>query len=235
MHLRKPIGRHFLFCLLPLLLAGAAAPAIEQHASQGFFEVELRIDRDTLHMAGNRKADVILLEFSDYRCPSCIKFNMTVKPLLRQEYVTPGKIAYAFVDAPLSTTDRGILLARAAFCAGQQGRFWELHDWLFLHPALSGNGAVDRAVEELALDRDPFSACLSDEASKQAVLASQEIAGNLGVSATPVFFVGWRISDDLYRGKWIRGAEHYFVYRYLIEKALEHASLRTPKGGEGER
>ncbi len=220
--MKSRIVKYLGFSLFPLflLLAGTAAPSIERVSSRGFFEAELRIDPATLHLAGNRDAGVILIEFSDYRCPSCMKFNMTVLPHLKQTFIDPGKIAYAFVDAPLSTTDRGILLPRAAFCAAKQGRFWEFHDWLFLHPTRSGNEAVKAGARALSLDLSALETCLSSEESKRVVLASQEAAQRLGVSATPAFFIGWRKSENLYSGKWVRGAEHYFVYRYLIEKSL---------------
>ncbi|RMD97332.1 MAG: hypothetical protein D6812_15450 [Deltaproteobacteria bacterium] len=220
--MKHRIAKYPKFSFFPILvfLVGVAPPSIEPVSRHGFFEAEVRIDPATLHLAGNRDASVILLEFSDYRCPSCMKFNMTVLPHLRQTFIDPGKIAYAFVDAPLSTTDRGILLPRAAFCAAKQGHFWDFHDWLFLHPTHAGIEAVQAAAKAVSLDLPALETCLSSEESKRIVLASQETAQRLGVSATPAFFVGWRKSENLYAGKWVRGAEHYFVYRYLIEKAL---------------
>ena len=82
---------------------------------------------------GQKNATVTVVEFSDYQCPFCARHVQQTLPLLRKEYVDTGKVKYVFRDHPLeSIHPAAFKAAEAARCGGEQGKFWEMHDKLFI-------------------------------------------------------------------------------------------------------
>lgn len=82
--------------------------------------------------AGQKTAKVTMVEFSDYQCPfSGRYFNQTLSQVM-DEYVKTGKVRYVFRDFPLeSIHPLALKAAEAAHCAGDQGKYWEMHDQLY--------------------------------------------------------------------------------------------------------
>lgn len=109
-----------------------------------------------------------------------------------------GELSYAFLHFPLQRIHpEAVAAAAAAECAGQQGRFWEMHDWLFANQAMIG--AVDylsqahgTGADEAALD-----ACMLGEGAAGAVEAEFRLGVELGVRATPTFFIGRAGADGV--------------------------------------
>jgi len=84
---------------------------------------------------GKKDAPVTMIEFSDYQCPFCRRFFETTLPTLKAEYVETGKVRYVFRDFPLDQIHpHARKAAEAAHCAGDQGKYWEMHDLLFQNP-----------------------------------------------------------------------------------------------------
>ena len=81
---------------------------------------------------GQHDAPITLIEFSDYQCPFCQRFFQTTFPVLKTEYIDAGKLRYVFRDFPLdSIHPQARKAAEAGHCAGDQGKYWEMHDLLF--------------------------------------------------------------------------------------------------------
>ena len=82
---------------------------------------------------GKPDAPVTLIEFSDYQCPFCADdFSKARSPHSRRTYIDTGKVRYVFRDFPLdSLHPQARKAAEAAHCAGEQGKYWEMHDTLF--------------------------------------------------------------------------------------------------------
>src|SRR2546427_8375547 len=83
-------------------------------------------------MLGRADAPVTLVEFSDYQCPFCQRFFATTLSAIKKQYVDTGKVRYVFRDFPLDQLHpQARKAAEAVHCAGEHGRYWEMHDLLF--------------------------------------------------------------------------------------------------------
>lgn len=80
---------------------------------------------------GSDDAKVTLVEFSDFECPFCARHFSQTYPQLKSEYIDTGKLKYVFKHFPLSFHPNAQKASEAAECAGDQGKFWEMHDLIF--------------------------------------------------------------------------------------------------------
>src|SRR6266581_5372793 len=80
---------------------------------------------------GASSAAVAIVEYADFECPYCGQYEHEVYPQISKDYVQTGKVKYFFRDLPLPMHPRAMGAARAAHSAGEQGKYWEMHDSLF--------------------------------------------------------------------------------------------------------
>lgn len=168
---------------------------------------------------GREDAPVVIYEFSDYQCPYCAESAASVLPGLRQREIPNGTVRYVFVDFPLPAHPHARPAARAARCAGEQGRYWEMHDRLF---AAQGDWSASRQpaelfrryAGELGLDADRFAACLDSNRFDAELSASVADGERLQVQGTPTLFVN---------GRRIDGAVPLSALRTLIEQEARSA------------
>ncbi len=164
---------------------------------------------------GSADATVMMIEFSDYQCPYCGRYNAQTFTLIKEKYIDTGKIRYVFKDFPLSFHEQATLAAYAARCAGDQGDYWGMHDLLFANQGEWGNaGALDvfqRYAAELDLDANALATCVTSDGYAGAVQSDLQEGMSLGVSGTPAFFVG---------NRFISGAQPFEVFEQAIEEAL---------------
>ncbi|MFF4159602.1 DsbA family protein [Streptomyces sp. NPDC001678] len=153
-----------------------------------------RKDGDPLAL-GKADAPVVLVEYADYQCSYCGRFTRETQPELVKKYVDAGVLRVEFRNFPIFGKDSE-RAARASWAAGQQGRFWQLHDELFAKlrkgDALAEDKLVDMAGKAGVKDLDKFRADLSGAESEAAVKKDQEEGYALGVQSTPSFLVGGR-------------------------------------------
>lgn len=139
---------------------------------------------------GDKNAKIVVIEFSDYQCPFCARFARDTAPLLDKEYVQTGKIKYIFRDLPLTSIHpNAFKAAEAAACAGEQNKFWEMHDRLYENSQKLALSDLPSHAESLGLDKTQFEQCLSTD--KYAAKIREDIAEatRVGVTGTPAFFV----------------------------------------------
>jgi protein-disulfide isomerase len=172
-------------------------------------------------MLGRADAPVTLVEFSDYQCPFCQRFFATTLPALKKDYVDTGKVRYVFRDFPL---DQIHPLARkaaeAAHCAGEQGKYWEMHDLLFQNQRALAPLQLAEHARTVGVDGAQFEECLSS--GRQAARVERGLAdgGAVGVQGTPTFVVGKTKAGDVVEGTPIRGAQPLETFRRIIDQAL---------------
>jgi protein-disulfide isomerase len=138
---------------------------------------------------GAPMARVTIAEFSDFECPYCGRAYPIVEELLR-EY--PGEIRVVFFNYPLSAHPHAMPAARAAVAAGNQGKFWEMHDLLFNHQTQLTDEDLDRYATQLELDLERFHADLRSAEVQANVEADRELGRRLDVDGTPTFFINGR-------------------------------------------
>ena len=155
------------------------------------------IDEQRDHIRGNPAASgtVSLVLYGDYLCPFCRR----LRPVMRQLREAFGdRLLYVFRHFPNETAHPGAtFIARATEAAAQQGRFWDMHDWLFDNPAPTEKDVVDR-VRSLSIDMDRFQRDLESDETRGRVEEDQRHAQENGVTGTPTIFI-----DGLrYDGAW---------------------------------
>jgi protein-disulfide isomerase len=138
---------------------------------------------------------VTLVEFGDYQCPTCAVFHPIVSELLRR---FPSDLRFEYHHIPLiSIHPNSIFAATAAEAAGEAGRFWEMHELLFVnqstwaaHP--SPESLFVGYAEEAGIDPARFRTLLRSPGVEARVQGDIQEAVRLGVNSTPTFFVNGR-------------------------------------------
>jgi len=177
---------------------------------------------------GRADAPVTIVEFSDYQCPFCQRFFATTLAELKKEYVETGKVRYVFRDFPLEMHAQARKAAEAAHCAGEQGKYWEMHDVLFQNQrALAPPQLADHA-RLVGLDGATFDACLSSGRHAARVDRGLADGAAAGVQGTPGFVIGRTTSGDVVEGTPIRGAQPLERFRQIIDHLLAEPSAAPP-------
>jgi protein-disulfide isomerase len=169
---------------------------------------------------GDEKAQIAIVEFSDFECPYCRKHKQTTLPALAKSYVESGQVRYYFVDYPLSFHPQAMSAAVAGVCAHQQGAFWKMHDALFGNQNSLGSELYLKLAGDLSLNREKFEACLANPKTKQKVAQHAELADQAGVQGTPAFLVGRLKNGVLTDARAISGARPATDFDKVLSKYL---------------
>jgi protein-disulfide isomerase len=164
---------------------------------------------------GAPDAPVTVVEFIDYECPYCQRFAQETFPQLKANYIDTGKVRYVARDFPLRNHPRARPAAIAAACAGEQGRFWEMHEALLGAAGQLRDADFDRHAERLGLDRARFDACRGEARHEARLTADFQAARALGVGGTPSFLVG-KSRGSVAQGRLLQGDEDYAAFERAI-------------------
>jgi protein-disulfide isomerase len=148
----------------------------------------------TVHVRGNPKAPVTLEEYGDYECPPC---GNLAEPLKSIEHEYGNRLRMVFHHLPLVVHAHAKEAACAAEAAGQQGKFWEMHDLLYKEQPIWSKAkdvytlfAAYAAM--IGLDVERFKKDMESDQIKTRVAADQRDAAKIGVTSTPTIFVNNR-------------------------------------------
>ena len=170
---------------------------------------------------GQPDAPVTLVEFSDYQCPFCRQFFATTFPELKRDYIDTGKVRYVFRDFPLDRLHpQARKAAEAAHCAGDQGKYWEMHDRLFRHQETLAPPQLSEHARALGLDGAIFDTCLNSGTHAARVNKGFRDGLAAGVQGTPGFVVGKTNTGDAVEGTPVIGAQPMEIFRRLIDQLL---------------
>jgi predicted DsbA family dithiol-disulfide isomerase len=179
---------------------------LEVNLAEPAFALEL--DDGASPARGPAKAAVTIVEFSDFECPFC----RDVQPALEEIIETYDKdVRLIFKHLPLEGHRNSLPAARAAYCAGEQERFWQFHDALFAAGDLSPPGLLDRIAADVGLGIARFQDCVKSEQSRTAIIKDIETARSLRIDSTPSFLVNGRL---------IKGALSFAEWQKIIEREL---------------
>lgn len=146
--------------------------------------------RRTLGPAG---AKVVLIEFSDFQCPSCKRAGPAIKELIR---LYPQDLNIVYKYYPLTNIHpRAMAAAIFAECAGGQGQFWPFHDILFDKQdewikSPDAKESFFQYAQELGLSRSELQACVDDPKTENTVKADVAEGDQAGINSTPTFLLG---------------------------------------------
>lgn len=170
---------------------------------------------------GESTAKLTLVEFLDYQCPYCGRFSRETMPQIDKEYIQTGKVRYVVMNLPMEATHKSAFkAAEAAACAGEQGKFWEMHDRLF-----ANQQTIDQwksHAEAVGLDISKFEACL--DGGRQAAQVRSDIAEaqKAGIAGTPSFFLAYTDakSSTIKTVTRLVGSQPYAAFKAAIDKQL---------------
>lgn len=171
---------------------------------------------------GSDEAPVTIVEFSDYQCPFCKKHFTGAFATLKASYIDTGKVRYFFRDFPIdSIHPYARKAAEAAHCAGDQGKFWEMHDVMFTNQgALKPDNLRDFA-RTMQLELDAFNACLDGGKYAQTVGTDVTAGSAAGVTGTPGFFIGKSRKDGMISATAMKGALPASAFSQVIDRLFE--------------
>jgi protein-disulfide isomerase len=174
------------------------------------------------HFKGNKNASITLVEFADYQCPFCARFSHETFPQIERDYVAPGTVRFVFANFPLDSHPYAFKAAEAAHCAGEQGKFWEMHSRLFDLQDTRYFNDWPRHAQMLALDSTKFMQCLDSEATASKVRNDLANGKNAGVKGTPAFFFGFTESNasQIKALQQIVGAKPYSAFKEVFDSLL---------------
>jgi protein-disulfide isomerase len=142
-------------------------------------------DRD--HAVGTPSAPVAVVEYGDYQCPFCGAAFPVVDELLK---LRGPVMRFAYRHFPLTNVHpHAQYAAEAAESAGAQGKYWEMHDWLFTHQHQLQPPLVAAAAAQLGLDQDAFTKAIAARTYLPKVQEDFMTGLRSGVNGTPTFFV----------------------------------------------
>ena len=156
---------------------------------------------------GAADAPIVMVEFSDFQCPFCGKFESETFGQIKKNFIDTGLVKFVYRDFPLSFHQYAQKAAEAAGCAQEQGKYWEYHDTLFAHQDALDVDSLKKYAADLGLDVAQFNDCL-DTDKYASEIAADEAAGTAnGISGTPGFIIN---------GKTISGAQPYDQFEQAI-------------------
>jgi protein-disulfide isomerase len=172
---------------------------------------------------GDAEAKVTIVEFSDFQCPYCGRVMDAVHQVER----TYGKdVRIAFKHNPLPMHPDAPYAARAAIAAGNQGKFWEMHDKLFeanvsgardgLKPA-----KIEKMASDIGLDVERFKVDVKAPEATDIITSDQAQARTLAAYGTPSFFIN---------GAKIAGAVPFETFKAVIDAQLKRANQALATG-----
>ncbi len=167
---------------------------------------------------GNASARVVLEMWGDFQCPFCERFLSTTFPDLQRRYIDSGELRFVWRNfAWYGPESRDA--AVAAYCAGEQGKFWEYHDALYrnqggINSGAFNRGTLNRIAEELGVDMTAFGACSAGTKYQDLLNAEYDSGRDKDIGGTPTFFIN---------GKEVVGAQPTETFVGLVESALQAA------------
>ena len=146
------------------------------------------IDRPQIYpesQVEGRGGKVVLFEYASFTCPHC----RAAQPMIEKIYAQYGdKILHVWKDLPADggeSKKAGV----AARCAGDQGKFWQYHDWLYAQENFNDSAYVAGA-ESLKLNKEQFGQCLNDPEKLDLVERDLLEAYTLGIDTAPTLVIG---------------------------------------------
>lgn len=207
-----------------ILLKGGEAPVATMPVDNSVKRIYTglsRLDTGLDRVLGNDQAKITLTVYEDFQCPYCGMFFRDTEGVIIDNYVKTGKVKFIYRDFAFLGPE-SIKAAEAARCAGDQGKFWEYHDYLFNHQNGENQGAfadsnLKSFAKILSLNTYSFNQCLDSGKHGQEVNDSATIGKNAEVKGTPKGFIlkDGKIVDT------IDGAEPMTMVTAKLDKVLK--------------
>jgi len=185
-----------------------AAPAQPTAPTADVTKLSPVTDQD--YIRGNKNAKITLIEISDFQCPYCQRHTPTMDKIL-EDYGDQVRLVWR--NFPLSSIHPyAQKAAEASECAGEQGKFWEMHDLMFVNQSALDTPSLKIYAGQIGLDQTKFNDCLDSGKYESKIKKQVTEATAAGISGTPGTFVN---------GELVKGAYPYETFKQIIDKLLE--------------
>lgn len=174
--------------------------------------------------AGDPNAPIKIEEYSDYQCPYCRIFFENTEDALTQSYIANGTVHFVYRSFGSFIGAESGRAAEASYCAGDQDKFWDMHDIIFANQTGENAGSyTDRRLtafaEEIGLDMDEFGSCFNGRKYADRVEEDFKDGVEAGIRATPSFVMTYTVNGET-KTRVIEGAQPFDVFQQEIEAAL---------------
>ncbi len=194
-NLSKIMKKIYLFAI-PIavgILTGMFLAFYPQSEDDSKLLTESKLIQNGSPITGNPSATITIVEWGDYQCTFCYKFHHSTFNTIKQDFIETGKVKLVFKDFPLNGPD-SVLAAEAAYCAQDQGKYWQYHDELYKNWGGEKTGwitrdSLDKFATTVSLDLEKFDKCLDDHKYLERVNQMYEFGKEIGIDATPSFLV----------------------------------------------
>ncbi len=164
------------------------------------------------YLPENPQAKVTLTEFGDYQCPACGAYNPLIIKLLTD---FAGRVNFTFRDFAFIGPE-SLKASEASYCAADQGKYWQYHEYLYNHQNGENQGAFSDAnlksfAKTLELNEQTFGECLDSGKYKKLISDSNSAASSLGLNGVPSFFINSSRIDT---------PQNYEKFKKLIDDVL---------------
>ena len=177
------------------------------------------------HVLGKSDAPLTLIEYTDYQCPFCKRFYESTFAELKKNYIDTGKVKFVSRNLPIAFHPFAQKAAEAAFCAGEQGKYWEMRDALFMNQNKLEVEAIKGYANGLSLKADAFKSCLDSGKFAKEIGDEAAYAGTIGITGTPTFVLGIAKGEGV-EGRKIVGAQPYGAFEMQINELLKDAAKK---------
>jgi protein-disulfide isomerase len=171
---------------------------------------------------GDNGAKLTLVEFTDYQCPFCSRYYRDTLPEIEKDYVKTGKLKYVVREFPLeSIHPLAFKAAEGAQCAGEQKKYWEMHDQMFSDQKTIAAKDLPKHAEALGLNVQQFQSCLDSGKYVKAIRKDLADGQKAGVTGTPSFFLGIAQPNGSVKVvNQFKGAQPYAAFKEAIDSLL---------------
>lgn len=226
---RQLAKRNFIGLIIVLLVAGSATLGyvMTRPAQQArVIDPGAPLPKPLGHVMGSDSAPVEITMFGDFECPGCGQFATVTEPDVRARIVNTGLARFRFLDFPLTVHKNTLTAHNAASCAGAQGKFWEMHDRIYLEQPnwsdlVQGKDSKDPVkamrgyASALGIDMARYDACMTNGDFQLQIRANEQEGERLGVNGTPTFFIGRRMLGP--------GSPPYDLLKATVDSAIADA------------
>ena len=160
---------------------------------------------------GDANAPIVMEMYGGYEDPFSARFWQDSLPLVKENYISQGKVQFIFRHFPLEFHTHSMEAAEVAECAAEQNKFWEVSNDLFLGQRELGEDFYIQIVSEHVLDIDQFNKCRESDSTLIFIQKDIALGKELGTSGTPTFFIN---------KKRIVGAVPYSTFEQALNEAL---------------
>src|SRR5579864_3588061 len=198
---------------LALLLAYAAQRSSAAD-EPGMVQLELQ---QLEYSLGRPDAPLTVVEYTDYQCPYCRRFEAETFPRLKHDWIDTGRVRFIVRDLPLAIHSAARFGAEAAHCAGAQGRFWPMHDALLKKDQQLTEAQVLHLGQGMGLDTGQLQQCITGNRYEAAIARNADQASAAGIRGTPGFIVGRASAGEL-TGVRLEGAQPYGEFDEVLKQ-----------------